>query len=93
MLALPPSPGLSVSGLCHSTQGSSFLNLPVQSPKPEVLAPDTSCSNVALRWGEGDRSTLNTELFIPSLAQRRAHGPWVVRYAPRVPLPHTWFLV
>lgn len=36
---------------CHSTQGSPFLSLPVQSPKPEVLAPDTSCSNVALGVG------------------------------------------
>lgn len=90
----PPSiPRTECLWLCHSTQGSPFLSLPVQSPKPEVLAPDTSCSNVALRWGEGDRSRLNTELCIPSLAQKREHRQWVARYAPHVPLPYTWFLV
>lgn len=51
-LTQPPTPGLSDPGSRYNTQGNPFLGLPVQSPKPEVLAPDTSCSNVALRWGK-----------------------------------------
>lgn len=54
--------------------------LPVQSPKPAVLAPDTSCSKVALMGGGGGgreaRSveTPGTELWLVGVGDSRSSG-------------------
>ena len=60
--------------------------LPVQSPKPEVLVPDTSCSKVALMGG-GSREapsaeTPGTELWLVGVGDSRSSGDSVTLPTP-----------
>lgn len=89
-----PHPQTQVFSLCQNTQGSPFPSLPEQSPKPEVLAPDTSCSNVALRWGNGTEVDLAENPLHPAWHREGERGPWMLRCAPppmsSFPVPGSW---
>lgn len=67
-----------------------FSHLPVQSPKPEVLAPDTSCSKVALV--EDRRRQQKPLSWSPGVGGEGAPLRQVRHPAPSLPPLRTWCL-